>query len=116
MAVKVYLASPYSHPDPAVRQKRFEQVCRKAADLMYDGFHVFCPIAHTHPLTEYSTLLLNKDHEFWLEQDYTWLDMCDYVFVYKLPGWDKSYGVKAEIDRAKAKGIMVEYHESDEGV
>ena len=53
----VYLASPYTIlnteglSDRALkgrRARRFEQVCRKAADLMLQGEMVFCPIAHSH--------------------------------------------------------------------
>jgi hypothetical protein len=29
----IYLASPYSDPDPAVMEQRFDAVCRKAGEL-----------------------------------------------------------------------------------
>lgn len=46
----IYLASPYSHPDPAVEELRFEAACEAACKLMQQGHHVFSPIAHTHPV------------------------------------------------------------------
>ena len=33
----IYLASPYSHPDPAVREERFREACRAAAKLISLG-------------------------------------------------------------------------------
>ncbi len=33
----IYLASPYSHPDVAVREARFHAACRAAAEFMRDG-------------------------------------------------------------------------------
>jgi hypothetical protein len=30
----IYLASPYSHPDPLVRKARFDAACRATADLI----------------------------------------------------------------------------------
>ena len=44
----IYLASPYSHPDPAVMEQRFETACRVAGWLMARGEIVFCPIAMSH--------------------------------------------------------------------
>jgi hypothetical protein len=30
----IYLASPYSHPDPLVREQRFRDACRATASLL----------------------------------------------------------------------------------
>jgi Domain of unknown function (DUF1937). len=46
----IYLASPYSHPDPLVREARFDAACRAMADLVHAGQIVFSPIVHGHPL------------------------------------------------------------------
>jgi len=37
VAELIYLASPYSHPDPAMRELRYKQACEVAALLMRDG-------------------------------------------------------------------------------
>jgi hypothetical protein len=42
----IYLASPYSHPDRAVREERFRGACRATAALLRSGHAVFSPIAH----------------------------------------------------------------------
>ena len=58
----IYLASPYSHPDPKVREARWREACRTAAFLMKGGQFVFSPIAHRHPIAEFG---LPGGWEFW---------------------------------------------------
>ena len=109
----IYLASPYSAPTEEERELRFRLVCEKAADLMQQGFEVFCPIAHSHPI---ETLGMDhmEGHDFWLNQDFAILKHCVHLFVYKLPGWTLSKGVAAEIVYARDLGIPVDYIEFDE--
>ena len=40
----IYLASPYSDPDPAVRQSRFEAACKATAEMLRAGLIVFSPV------------------------------------------------------------------------
>ena len=42
----IYLAAPYSHPDPWVRQDRAGRITEAAARLIADGWAVFSPISH----------------------------------------------------------------------
>ncbi len=49
----IYLASPYSHPDARVRQRRFEEACQAAAAITRAGLSVFSPISHSHPIARY---------------------------------------------------------------
>ncbi len=102
-----YLASPYSHPDPAVRHRRFEEVCKVAAELMAAGEVVFCPIAHSHPIDLLGNL--PQTTAFWMSMDLPLLRACDRVKVLKLDGWDISAGIRGEIEEARAVGIPVTY-------
>ena len=102
----LYLASPYTHVDPAVRQQRFESACRAAAELIRSGSSVYCPIAHSHPLCRYG---LASDWQFWQEHDLRFLDACDEIVVLKLDGWAQSIGVQAEIAAARALGKPVSF-------
>jgi hypothetical protein len=104
----VYLASPYSAPTKRQKTRRFHQVCEKAAELMEQGELVFCPIAHSHPIEVYG-MEDSKSGDWWLKQDFAILEKCSKMYVYKMPGWDKSYGIKREIEYAQALGIPVEY-------
>lgn len=102
----IYLASPYSHPDPDVREQRFEAACAAAAALLRAGHRVYSPIAHSHPLTRYG---LPGDWTFWERHDRWYLERCDEVVVLMLEGWEASAGVRAEIAIAGELGKVVWY-------
>lgn len=104
----IYLASPYSAPTANKRTRRFKQVCKKAAELMSEGELVFCPIAHSHPIERIGMPDL-KSGDWWLRQDFAILKNCDKLVVYRMDGWDKSYGVGKEIEFAEANSIPIEY-------
>jgi hypothetical protein len=90
----VYLAVPYSDPDPAVREWRFEKVNAAAAVLMRAGLHIFSPISHTHPIAKAGELPLGWD--FWEGYDRAILQTCAALLVFMLPGWSNSSGVYGE--------------------
>jgi nucleoside 2-deoxyribosyltransferase len=103
----IYLASPYSHPDPEVRHQRFEAVNRAAANLMRQGYVVFSPISHSHIIARDHDL--PTDWEFWERIDIEFVKKCDRLFVLMIDGWDKSHGVRAERTLAHSLGIPVEF-------
>ncbi len=103
----VYLATPYSHPDRAVRVKRFEQVNAVAGKLMRQGLHIFSPISHTHPIAEAADL--PGDFNFWQKYDTAFLSNCCKLIVLKLEGWEQSVGVSAEIAIAESLGLPIEF-------
>lgn len=102
----IYMASPYSDPDPAVRSARFDAACKYAAEAMREGQLVYSPIAHSHALAERG---LPGDWAFWAEHSRSMLQRCDALVVLTLPGWQESRGVAAEIGIARALGIPVRY-------
>lgn len=104
----VYLACPYSHKDPAVREARFHAVTRYAARLTNEGLIVFSPITHSHPM---HLIGLDGDWTFWERVDRVYLGLCHKIFVLKLPGWEESIGVTAEIKIAQESGMEIEYVE-----
>lgn len=105
---KIYLCSPYSHPDRKVREWRVEQVNKKAAELMTAGNLVFSPLSHSHPISKHC-IVDPCDHDFWLRQDLWILDICDEMHILCLPGWEKSKGIKTEIEYAELKGIKIAF-------
>ena len=109
----IYLASPYSDRDEAIRQRRFTQACQAAADLMRRGYLVFCPITHSHPIARYipqeGLWEPALDHELWRLQDAPHLDVCGSMIVLCLPGWHRSGGVMGEIKAMRAAGKPVEF-------
>ncbi len=103
---KVYLATPYTGT-PAEQQARFEVVNEVAAKLMRDGFLVFSPISHTHPIALAGDL--PKGWEFWKEYDLTFIEWCDELLVLMQDGWRDSAGVTAERKLAIKMGKPVNY-------
>ena len=101
---KIYLATPYSHPDKTVRIARYKAVNKKAAELMEAGYIVFSPISHSHSIAEYLHPELRCSWPFWKTQDIPLLDWADELWVMEVDGWDKSTGVLAEIKHAKKSG------------
>lgn len=106
---KIYIATPYSHKDSKIREQRFDAVNKFAAILMKEGNLVYSPISHSHPISFY--LNNSLDHEFWLAQDKTFLDWCDEMYVYKQDGWEKSKGIKFEIDYITSLNKPITYYE-----
>lgn len=102
----IYLATPYSHPDPVVREQRFQSACRASAKLLASGLAVFSPIVHGHPLVDHG---LPTDWPFWERFDRDHLVRCDEVVVLMLDGWRESVGVAAEIQIAAELGKPVRY-------
>lgn len=106
----IYLASPYTHSDPAVREARFQAACRQAAGMLRCGVPVFSPIAHTHPIAAHG---LPPEWDFWADYDRAFLEMCSEVWVLMLDGWWESKGVQAEIEIAAGLEKPVVYVEPD---
>lgn len=101
----IYLACPYTHKDPTIREHRFEIANAVAAKLMASGLFVFSPISHTHPIACAGEL--PKNWEFWKGYDEIMLSKCDVFLVINIPGWKESVGVQAEIALANEYGIPV---------
>lgn len=102
-----YLACPYNDPDPKVREERFHAVNREAARLMQLGEFIYSPISHNHPIAEAHGL--PKGWDFWEPYDTAFLESCRLLIVLKLPGWENSKGVKAEMEIAQKLGIPIEF-------
>lgn len=107
-----YLAIPYSHPDPAVMEERFEIANRVAADLMRQGRIIFSPISHSHPIAQYG---LPVTWDYWLQYDREIISYCSKLVVIMLPGWRRSRGVNAEIALAIKFGIEIELIDPPKG-
>lgn len=104
-----YLATPYSSTEAYVREQRFMQACVIAGQLMGDGFVVYSPIAHSHPIA--GLVDLPTSWEFWQTQCVAMLRVSSVLVVAMMDGWQESVGVQAEIALAKELGIPVEYLE-----
>lgn len=101
----IYLASPYNHVSPCVREERFNLVCHVAAKLMKKGVHLFCPIAHTHPIAVCGDL--PKGWDYWQQYDRLMLSNCSALWIVEMDGWKESQGIKGEIEIARELGLEI---------
>ena len=99
----IYLACPYSHPDPQTKYLRFRACARISASLIRAGHIIFAPIVMSHPMT------LPSDWEFWEKFDKEFLGVCEQLWVLKLQGWKESIGIKAEIKIMRELGKPIIY-------
>ena len=103
----IYLASPYTHPLASVRTKRFHAARDYAMHCMRQGEVIISPIAYGHQFaTNYGARI---DHMFWWKLSVKLMARSEEVRVLQIPGWDKSFGVAAEIKHALTHGILVTY-------
>jgi len=94
----IYLASPYSHFDPKVREARFELACEACAWLTRKGFLVYSPICHWHPIAVRHQL--PTDFGFWSDTDQVMIGVCSHYMILRIDGWKTSLGIKAELQIA----------------
>lgn len=108
-----YLACPYSHPDSKIKQQRHAIANRVVFDLMRRGILVYSPLTHNVPIDQ---LGIHGNWMNWKDFDHEMVSRCDRLIVLKLPGWEESKGVAAEIARANEVGIPIEWMESPENL
>jgi nucleoside 2-deoxyribosyltransferase len=106
--MKIYLAGPYSHTDPQVRQQRFEALNQAAARVMREGHIVFSPISHSRPIAVQCEL--PKGFDFWVELDKSFIEWCDEMWIVPLRGYQESVGVHCEAEYARSLGKPVEIY------
>lgn len=119
----IYLASPYSHPDKDVIDRRVRQVGYVTAKLIEQGMLVFSPIVHSHPICHHVNFVAVHDEHTdfapgntWLDYDKGMIDKCDALWVLRLDGWEASRGIAAELVHAHATGKPVQYVDYTEDV
>ena len=110
----IYMASPYSINAPtsteegrALREFRYAEALRYLSDWTKMGEVVFSPIVHSHPMSW--THDMPGTWDFWSKIDYCFIDNCEKLRVLKMPDWDKSVGITAELAYAAKVGKEIEY-------
>lgn len=90
--IRVYLAGPYSKPDPCINT---HNAIRTADELLALGYIPYVP-----HLTHFWHTVSPKPYRSWLDYDSAWLQVCDVVL--RLPG--DSSGADEEVALAKKIG------------
>ncbi len=96
----IYLASPYTDKSHEVREQRHLEVAKAVAYFANHAKHlcVYSPICHWHPVA--SRFNLPHDFNFWMQQDFHMIRQAKAMWILRLEGWDKSYGISQEIEFA----------------
>jgi nucleoside 2-deoxyribosyltransferase len=99
-----YLATPYNHPDPIVRENRTNEAKALLASLTRSGMNVFCPIAYG---SLFKSAVADWSHKKWMEFDLQFLTKCDGLIVAEMEGWKQSKGVQEEIQFARSRKFPI---------
>ena len=98
----IYLAAPMGHPDPPVRQERFERVNRYCGYLIGQHELVFSPLSLGASLDEDAIR-----NSAWYALGLQMLARCDELRILALKGWEDSAGVTLETRYARQLHILV---------
>lgn len=89
-----YLGTPFAK-HPAGIEYAFKDACRQAALLTKAGIFVFCPIAHSYPMALHGGIK-QTDHDFWMDIDEGFMDVCRGMIFCKMESWEISRGMAHE--------------------
>jgi hypothetical protein len=109
MSKIIYIASPYNHPDSEIIEKNYLDVAELSAELCSQNVVALSPIVYGHTLLKIKDMPV--DWMFWSNFCLSLLIKSDELWVFKIPGWDKSRGVTEEIQFAVDNNIPVKYIE-----
>jgi nucleoside 2-deoxyribosyltransferase len=105
----IYLAIPYSwNPE-----KSYQIANEITAELLEQGFDVFSPVTHFHPIALLMKEEKKQDHDFWMEKDLFFLSKCDKVLIVDIVDrcsinyTNLSKGVLIELAFAEKRGIPI---------
>lgn len=89
----IYLASPYTHPDPDVRKLRVQQTQLYTAARLVDGLTIFSPILYGKLFES----VIGGNFLDWRMFNHDMIQRCSTVWILKLDGWAESAGIADEI-------------------
>lgn len=113
----IYLASPYSDPDPKIREHRYEQVLEFTKKLITHNLIVYSPIVHSHHIIKtYKKLEEKFAFDFWKAFDTKMISRCDELWILMIDGWIESNGIKQEIEIAIQLSMKIRYVEESQSM
>jgi len=103
----IYLASPYSHPDPAIQEERYREALQCVHYYAKRGLVVYSPIVHWHNVAK--EFELPGDAAFWAKQNQAMLEKASQIIVLNIEGWKESKGLDQEIGWAEMLNIPISF-------
>ena len=104
----IFLSSPFSNSDKKIQDMNYKKIAKYAIKLSKEGKIAFSPLIYGLELKNHSEDF-HSDWKSWQDFCTTMISKCDEFRVYRIAGWDKSEGVRGEIEYAKSIGIEVIY-------
>lgn len=103
----IYLACPYWHPDPLVRERRVLHASQCAAWFTKRGLFVYSPITHGHGVAQFAD---EPRTDFWTNHGIHILESaCDSIVTLCLPGVAESRGVGLELRAAAQRALPMHW-------
>ncbi len=102
-----YIASPYSHGDPHIREMRYMYAAKYTAACLAAEDHVYSPIVHCHEIAK--TFNLRGDFDFWRDYNLSMLAHAYELRILRIDGWESSRGLQAERDFAVVHELRIVY-------
>jgi hypothetical protein len=104
---KVYLAGPYSSPEPEIRENRYRTLTTIAGALLERRITVYSPITEGHAIIRDGRANLSGDWNYWQEHDTEMIGYCRVFVQCMLSGHEHSIGLAAELKIAAANNMPV---------
>lgn len=100
----IYVASPYSHPNSVIRDRRFRLAQEFIVHLVkVDHITAFSPTVYWHEIAKGNHL--PTDAGWWMQFNLNVLRRSECLFVLQINGWEESQGMKVELNIAQALSI-----------
>ncbi len=103
----IYVASPYSHSNPKIMEKRYFQVMDYCVGLLGKGEFPYSPIVYGHEMA--NRYAMRTDAKFWEVFNFHMLQLSNCMHVCMFEGWKESKGVAGEIKEAERIGLPIIY-------
>ena len=114
--IKLYIASPLTFVPMGghvtaeeihqIEKQRYQDASKVTSDILVQLPDIvpFSPIAYSYPLVKYCGTDVD-----WLAIDKELLEVCDWMLILQLKGWEDSKGIDYESRVADAAGIPILY-------
>lgn len=103
-----FISSPYSGTDEECEERAriTAEVCGK---LLRRDYHVISPAVHSHTITKAVSFTTEERRSLILDFGLSLLRKASGMIVLEIDGWEKSFGVQAEIALCQELSIPVKY-------
>lgn len=102
-----YIGSPYSHPNPLVREERYLRVSFYLQQCLVLEQWAYSPIVHCHEIAKVWDM--PRDAAFWRKYNFTMLARSQGLKVLRIEGWDTSIGLREEMVEAERLELPIIY-------